>query len=74
MKWILCTLVTPLAARPATIRTPRGKIGFSGSAAEVKVRAAAAQLGLLSFGEEKPTQPGQGEPVWALNRRVELVY
>ena len=36
--------------------------------------AAAAQLGLLSFGEEKPTQPGQGEPVWALNRRVELVY
>ena len=36
--------------------------------------AAEAQLGLLSFGEEKPTQPGQGETVWALNRRVELVY
>lgn len=32
------------------------------------------QVGMLSFGEEKPTQPGQGEPVWALNRRVELVY
>ena len=36
--------------------------------------AGEAQLGLLSFGEEKPTQPGQGETVWALNRRVELVY
>ena len=36
--------------------------------------AAEAQLGQLSFGEEKPTQPGQGETVWALNRRVELVY
>ena len=36
--------------------------------------AAEAQLGQLSFGEEKPTQPGQGETVWAQNRRVELVY
>ena len=36
--------------------------------------AAESQLGILSFGEEKPTQPGQGEQVWALNRRVELVY
>ena len=36
--------------------------------------AAESQLGILSFGEEKPTQPGQGEQIWALNRRVELVY
>lgn len=36
--------------------------------------AAEGQLGTLSFGEEKPTQPGQGEMVWAQNRRVELVY
>lgn len=36
--------------------------------------AAESQLGILSFGEEKPTQPGQGETLWALNRRVELVY
>jgi peptidoglycan-associated lipoprotein len=36
--------------------------------------AAESQLGILTFGEEKPTQPGQGEQIWALNRRVELVY
>jgi len=36
--------------------------------------AAESQLGILSFGEEKPAQPGQGETIWALNRRVELVY
>lgn len=36
--------------------------------------AAESQLGILSFGEEKPAQPGQGEQIWALNRRVELVY
>ncbi len=36
--------------------------------------AAESQLGILSFGEEKPAQPGQGEQIWALNRRVEIVY
>ncbi len=35
---------------------------------------AESQVGIRSFGEEKPAQPGQGEAVWALNRRVELIY
>ncbi len=36
--------------------------------------AAESQVGIVSFGEEKPAQRGQGEQFWALNRRVELVY
>lgn len=32
------------------------------------------QLRLVSFGEEKPAMPGQGESVWQLNRRVEFSY
>lgn len=32
------------------------------------------QLRLVSFGEEKPAMPGQGESVWQLNRRVEFIY
>jgi peptidoglycan-associated lipoprotein len=32
------------------------------------------QLSTLSYGEERPAQPGHGEEAWVLNRRVELVY
>lgn len=32
------------------------------------------QVKTLSYGEERPAQPGHGEDAWALNRRVELVY
>jgi peptidoglycan-associated lipoprotein len=32
------------------------------------------QIDTLSYGEERPAQPGHGEDSWALNRRVELVY
>ena len=33
-----------------------------------------AQMDLVSFGEERPEMLGQGEEVFSLNRRVELVY
>ena len=33
-----------------------------------------AQMGTVSYGEERPTATGSGEESWALNRRVELVY
>ena len=33
-----------------------------------------AQMDLVSFGEERPDMLGQGEEVFSLNRRVELVY
>ena len=33
-----------------------------------------AQIDLVSFGEERPEMLGQGEEVFSLNRRVELVY
>jgi peptidoglycan-associated lipoprotein len=32
------------------------------------------QIGVVSFGKEKPAEDGFGEPVWAKNRRVQLVY
>jgi len=35
---------------------------------------AAGQLNDISYGEERPVDPGQGEGAWAQNRRVELVY
>ena len=34
----------------------------------------ADQMAKLSFGEEKPADPGHGEPSWVSNRRVEIVY
>ena len=33
-----------------------------------------AQMDLVSFGEERPEMLGQGEEVFSLNRRVELIY
>jgi peptidoglycan-associated lipoprotein len=32
------------------------------------------QLRTISYGEERPVDPGQNEEAWARNRRVELVY
>ena len=34
----------------------------------------AGRLTTLSYGEERPADPGHNEQSWALNRRVELVY
>ncbi len=36
--------------------------------------AAPEQLRTLSYGEEKPADPGHNEAAWAKNRRVEIVY
>lgn len=36
--------------------------------------AAAEQLGTVSYGEEKPVDPGHNEAAWAKNRRAVLVY
>ncbi|MEM7504879.1 MAG: peptidoglycan-associated lipoprotein Pal [Pseudomonadota bacterium] len=33
-----------------------------------------AQMRAVSYGEERPAEPGHDEGSWALNRRVELVY
>jgi peptidoglycan-associated lipoprotein len=33
-----------------------------------------AQVEVLSYGEERPVDPGQGETAWSRNRRVEIVY
>jgi peptidoglycan-associated lipoprotein len=33
-----------------------------------------AQLGTVSYGEERPAVLGSDEEAWSLNRRVELVY
>lgn len=35
---------------------------------------AAGQIDTLSYGEERPADPGHEEAYWALNRRVELIY
>lgn len=34
----------------------------------------ADQMAKLSFGEEKPADPGHGEQSWVSNRRVEIAY
>lgn len=36
--------------------------------------ASDGQMQIVSFGEEKPADPGSGESAWAKNRRVEIVY
>ena len=35
--------------------------------------ATAAQLSLVSYGEERPADPGHDESAWAKNRRVEII-
>jgi peptidoglycan-associated lipoprotein len=32
------------------------------------------QITIISYGEEKPADPGHNEQAWAKNRRVEIVY
>lgn len=34
----------------------------------------AAQIDVISYGEERPASTGEGESSWSLNRRVEFVY
>lgn len=34
----------------------------------------ASQIATVSFGEERPANPGNSESAWAENRRVEIVY
>lgn len=36
--------------------------------------ASASQMSLISYGEEKPTDPGHSDASWAYNRRAVLVY
>jgi len=33
-----------------------------------------SQINTISYGEERPADPGHGEAAWAMNRRGELVY
>ncbi len=40
----------------------------------VLLGAAAPQAKTMSYGEEKPADPGHGEDAWHQNRRVEIVY
>ena len=35
---------------------------------------ASSQINTISYGEERPADPGHGEAAWAMNRRGELVY
>lgn len=36
--------------------------------------ASASQIATVSFGEERPANPGSSEEAWSENRRVEIVY
>lgn len=36
--------------------------------------AAAEQIEVVSFGEEKPAETGQNEAAWSQNRRAEIIY
>ncbi len=36
--------------------------------------AKAEQLEIVSYGEERPADPGHDEAAWAKNRRVEIIY
>ena len=40
----------------------------------VVLGAAPEQLRTVSYGEERPADPGHDEQAWELNRRVEIVY
>jgi peptidoglycan-associated lipoprotein len=48
--------------RADSVRTYLGSLGVN-----------AAQLTVVSYGEEKPVDPGHGEDAWARNRRAEFV-
>ncbi len=36
--------------------------------------ASRSQIEVISYGEEKPANPGHNESAWAQNRRVEIIY
>jgi peptidoglycan-associated lipoprotein len=36
--------------------------------------ARAEQINIISYGEEKPVDPGHDEQAWSQNRRAEIVY
>jgi len=36
--------------------------------------ARAEQINIISYGEEKPADPGHDEKAWSLNRRAEIIY
>ncbi len=36
--------------------------------------AASSQIRVVSYGEERPVDPGHNEAAWAKNRRVEIIY
>ena len=40
----------------------------------VVLGAASNQVRVVSYGEERPADPGHNEQAWSLNRRVEIVY
>jgi peptidoglycan-associated lipoprotein len=79
-----------LAANPATHITLEGhadergsreyNIGLGDRRAQSVMRVlelngvSAAQVSIVSYGEEKPAVEGQSETAWRMNRRVELVY
>ena len=60
--------------------SPEYNIGLGERRAQAVRRAlllqgvADAQVTTVSYGEERPALTGQGEAVWAKNRRVEIVY
>ena len=60
--------------------SPEYNIGLGERRAQAVRRAlllqgvAEGQIATVSYGEERPAAPGQGEEAWAKNRRVEIVY
>jgi peptidoglycan-associated lipoprotein len=60
--------------------SPEYNIGLGERRAQAVRRAlmlqgvAEGQIATVSYGEERPAVPGQGEEAWAKNRRVEFVY
>ena len=48
--------------------------GFSVSTYLENMGVAASQITVVSYGEEKPVNPGHNESAWSENRRAELVY
>lgn len=47
--------------------------GNAVSAALIAGGATSAQISIVSYGEERPADPGHDEAAWAKNRRVEIV-
>ncbi|MBI4169974.1 MAG: peptidoglycan-associated lipoprotein Pal [Acidobacteria bacterium] len=62
----------------------RGTVEYNLALGEKRARAArdylvslgtpARGLGIISFGKERPMDPGHNEEAWALNRRAEFIF